>query len=179
MIGAMMLPLIGGSIRATAVRSFWWRRDRAIACFVVGYVAVWLAVGLAWLVPIELLGFGDWLHAPLVGAAAFTVAAAWQLTPAKRTALRACHWTAPLAPRGWAADRDCLQFGWSIGLRCVVTCWALMLACALAGHGLAPMAVASGVTIAERCTFRLDAVRTSVVLLVTALLIGRAALIPT
>src|SRR5579859_2432303 len=43
---AMMVPLTIGSIRLTANASLWHRRDRAIAAFVMGFVAAWLVPGM-------------------------------------------------------------------------------------------------------------------------------------
>ncbi len=37
-------------------------------------------------------------------SAVLAAAAAWQLTPAKRRALRGCHRSVPLPPRGWRAE---------------------------------------------------------------------------
>ena len=150
MVVAMMVPLVLGNIRATAARSLWRRRDRAVASFIIGYITPWLGLGLA-LVPLATLRAPDsWLHGSRGAAFGLAVAAAWQLVPAKRRALWSCHRTAPLAPWGWRADRDCWRYGWMIGRRCVVSCWALMLACVLGGHSMTVMASASGVAAVER-----------------------------
>lgn len=144
---AMMVPMVAGSIRLSAQRSFWRRRHRAAAGFLTGYLACWLLVGVAvLLLPLR--------AGPAETAIAFVVAAVWQLTPWKRRALVACHWRMPLAPRGWRADRDCLRFGWGCGLRCFVSCWALMLACFLSGHALAATAAGAAVGLAERYLVR-------------------------
>src|SRR6476620_12211696 len=45
MIVAMMLPLLVTPVRVVAARSLWRRRHRAIASFLVGYLATWLVVG--------------------------------------------------------------------------------------------------------------------------------------
>jgi predicted metal-binding membrane protein len=82
------------------------------------------------------------------------VAAAWQLTPVKQRAVWSCQRTAPLAPRGWRADRDCVRFGWDIGRRCLVSCWAMMLACSLAGHSVPAMTLAGLCGAAERYASR-------------------------
>src|ERR1044071_773882 len=47
MVVAMMLPLISDSARSVAARSLWFRRQRAIVGFVLGYLSVWLAAGIA------------------------------------------------------------------------------------------------------------------------------------
>ena len=130
----------------TATRSLWRRRDRAIGGFLLGYLSPWLLAGAAVAeVDVMLLP-----QLPLVGAVAFAVAAAWQLTPVKAPGLQACHRSVPLAPHGWRADRDCFRFGWLTGTQCLVSCWALMLACVLAGHSLPAMVCVSIVGVAER-----------------------------
>jgi predicted metal-binding membrane protein len=154
MVVAMMVPLVLEPIRATAARSLWRRRHRAIGGFLLGYVGPWLIVGGVISVVEVALGVTERLD-PTAGAAlGFAVAAVWQLAPRKWQALQACHRTAPLAPRGWRADRDCVRYGWSIGRSCVVSCWALMLACVLAGHSLPAMMVAATVATADRYLVR-------------------------
>lgn len=151
MVAAMMLPLVVEQIRTTADRSLWRRRHRAIAAFVIGYVTPWFLLGVCISIVTSALGVHDRPAVPLA-AAGFAIAAAWQLTAAKRRALSSCHRTMPLAPRGWRADRDCCRYGCSVGLRCVVSCWGLMLVCLLASHGLAVTIGATAVALAERYT---------------------------
>lgn len=150
MIAAMMVPMVLGSVRATAARSMWRRRSRAIAGFLLGYVGMWFIAGLLILALLDALELDKRFSSPALAAAGFAAAAAWQLTPVKRRALWSCHRTAPLAPRGWKADGDCIRYGWTIGGRCVVSCWALMLACLLAGHGLVPMGIVAVTGAGER-----------------------------
>ena len=45
MVLAMMLPLTIDAVRATAIRSLWRRRDRAVAVWLCGYLAPWLLLG--------------------------------------------------------------------------------------------------------------------------------------
>ena len=142
---AMMLPMVAPSIRATAERSLWRRRHRAMAAFLAGYIACWMIVGALFV--LAPLPAGPWTM-----GAALAVAAVWQLTRTKQIALRGCHRTLPLAPQGWQADRDCLGYGWFVGTRCVVSCWALMLVCFVAGHALLPMIGVTTVTAIERYT---------------------------
>ena len=149
MVLAMMVPLQRFSIRVTATRSLWRRRDRAIGGFLIGYLSPWLLVGGCVAALEVALGRLPWL-----GGVGFGIAAVWQLTPVKARALRACHRSVPLAPRGWRADRDCFRFGWLTGGQCVLSCWALMLACVLAGHSLTAMVCVSIVGVAERYVFR-------------------------
>src|SRR5260370_3665377 len=90
---------------------------------------MWVAAGC-----VAVAGFAVRLPNAWRACAAFAAAGAWQLTRTKRIALTGCHRSAPLAPHGWRADRDCLQFGDLIGTRCIGRCSALMLASFAGGH---------------------------------------------
>ena len=143
MTAAMMLPMVTDHVRLTAERSFWYRRNRAMAGFLLGYLGLWAIPGAALaLVPFHPDG--------RTAAISFAIAGIWQLTPWKRRALVGCHRTIPLAPRGWRADADCIRFGWLTGTRCLQSCWALMLACAMSGHALLATAGLLAVGLAER-----------------------------
>lgn len=96
----------------------------------VGYVAVWAVFGLAINLVAHLF---DLRGSQLAVAAGLLVVAAWELTPWKRRALRACYATIPLAPRGLKADMACVRFGIRNGLVCVQGCWTLMAAMLVAG----------------------------------------------
>lgn len=150
MVIAMMVPLVVGPIRTTAARSLWHRRHRAIAIFLAGYLTLWLAAGVAASLLASLLGVHGGSEHPLLVASGFALAAGWQLAPAKRRALNACHRTMPLAPRGSRADRDCFHYGVRIGVYCLTSCWALMLACMLMGHATAVLVGVSLVLAGER-----------------------------
>jgi predicted metal-binding membrane protein len=156
MVVAMMLPLVRGPIRATATRTLWNRRDRAIGGFLAGYVAVWMAAGALGALGLGVLGAHLRVEPLAAAAGAFTVAALWQQTPARRRAVMACHRTVPLAPRGWRADRDCLRYGWMVGTRCLISCWAVMAACVALEHSVAVMAFVGGLGAVERYTARPD-----------------------
>ncbi len=157
MVGAMMLPLVFDHLRVAAARSLWTRRHRAMAAFLCGYAAVSVLSGivLSWIVRALGIPLHGAASAP-VAAAAFAFAAIWQITPHKRRALMACHRTVPLAPSGWRAHRDCLQYGWFVGRSCLISCGGLMVACVLVGHALPAMIVATTVTAAERVSVRAD-----------------------
>jgi predicted metal-binding membrane protein len=149
MIGAMMLPVAAPALRHVAFRSFPARRGRAMALFLLGYGAVWLAVA-----PIFLAG-GLFLHLASASALlplglALAAAALWQRGAGKRAALRRCHRTVPLPPAGARADAACLGFGLSHGGACLASCWALMLIPAVAGHQAGLMLLASAIGVAER-----------------------------
>lgn len=153
MVIAMMWPLIGGRVRATAVRSLWRRRAWAVVVFLVGYVAVWLTAGVI----VTFLILWGKSHCSIDATSLFIVfmlAAAWQLTPYKELALRLCHRTIPLSPQGWRADRDCFHYGLMIGGGCFLSCGLLMAACAVSSHNMAAMLGTGVIGFVERYSFR-------------------------
>lgn len=150
MVVAMMLPLTVNGTRVTAVRSLWARRHRAILFFILGYLSAWLLAGMIVCGVIVIFHTNMWFRPTLAVSAAFSSAALWEFTTAKRRALRSCHRTIPLAPRGWRATADCLRYGWVIGGNCLVNCGALMLACTMARHSMAAMVGTGSIMVVER-----------------------------
>jgi predicted metal-binding membrane protein len=148
MVIGMMLPLTLTNVRHVAISSLWRRRHRAIAAFLVGFLAVWIVVQSAIV--------GTWgLLTPLIGwetaaGVAILAAALWEVAPIKRQRLRRCHRTMPLAPRGWRADADCARYGVTTGFSCVTMCWALMVAAAAFSHSFLAMCVLFGVQLSGR-----------------------------
>ena len=159
MVVAMMFPLSVGAIQATAARSLWRRRHRAIAWWLVGYIAPWSLLGVSlWLIAATLFIRNQSAPGILI-ALAFAAAASWHTTSIRARALSGCHRTQPLAPAGWRANFDCLRYGWATGTNCVVACGALMVACSLLGHGLGGLLAMISVTalsLAERYMVRPD-----------------------
>jgi predicted metal-binding membrane protein len=154
MVAAMMFPSLVPQVRLVALRSFWMRRRRAIALFLAGYCAVWVLYAvLAELLLAGLQQASSPLFRYLVPFS-LLLAAIWQLTPQKRRSLVACHFTMPLAPAGWRADRDCSHYGVRTAWHCLVSCWALMLLCAFAGHTLWAMLVVTLISLSERIVRR-------------------------
>lgn len=150
MIAAMMLPPLIGQLRFVGSRSLWFRRDRAMCLFLVGYSSLWLLFGLLAETVLLLPRSLSANFASYVTPAGFVLAALWQLSPQKRRSLVACHSTAPLAPAGWRADSDCFRHGLRIASTCCASCWALMLACAASGHTLPVMLVVTLIVWFER-----------------------------
>jgi predicted metal-binding membrane protein len=148
MVVAMMAPLTVSGVRHVAVASAWRGRRVAVAEFMAGYVAVWLAASVL----IALAWGGLAAAVPWAAAVALVVAAAvlWELAPARRRQLVRCERTVPLARRGWRADRDRLRFGAERGVSCVATCWALMAACTAFAHSVPVMAILFAVRIVPR-----------------------------
>ncbi len=150
MLVAMMAPLLIPSIQYVRQRSFKHRRARAVALFVAGYGAVWMAAGavvLAGEIAAKLWAPMSFL--PAAGAA--LIAAVWQFSPIKQRALNRCHSHTELAAFGAAADLAVLRFGLAHGRWCVVSCWALMLFPMLlpSGH-VASMAAVAFLVFSER-----------------------------
>jgi hypothetical protein len=148
MVIAMMLPLTLTNVRHVALSSLWRRRHRAIAAFLVGYLAVWIVVQSAIV--------GTWgLLTPLIGwetaaGVAILAAALWEVAPIKRQRIRRCHRTVPLAPRGWGAHADCARYGVTTGFSCVTMCWALMVAAVAFSPSILVMTVLFGVQMSGR-----------------------------
>jgi predicted metal-binding membrane protein len=149
MVLAMMLPVVAPQARRIAMRSLWERRHRAMAWFLVGYIAVWLAVG-AVLVGV-LVAVGRLHPGPAVLAAALLAAAGWQVAGARRRVMRRCGALRACAARGWRANRDCADAGVRLGLRCTFTCGPVMLA-TVVGHGLTLMAGLLALLLSERAS---------------------------
>jgi len=176
MVVAMAPPLAMPLIRHVSVRSFAQRRCRAVMEFTVGGIAPWLVAGVAAvpvLISVPMSGLGQSATASL----AFAVAAAWQLTPAKCLALRRCHRTMPLAPRGIQADRDCLRYGVVYGGYCVASCWAMMLAAMLSAHAWLAMLYVQFIAMEERRPGRPSATATALALLAGSALNAMAVLL--
>jgi predicted metal-binding membrane protein len=151
---AMMGPAALAGVRHTGLNSLRWRRGRAMAGFAAAYLAVWAAFGVLALAAAALFT-GAAVPGPAALAAVLAIAAAWQLTPAKRRSLRACHRSVPLPPRGWRAEWGSLRFGLRNGAACLGSCWCLMLVmvAAPAGQVLWMVGLAGAVT-AERVAQR-------------------------
>lgn len=145
MIAAMMVPTVLPLV-ATFRRLVAGRPDagRLVAAVLSGYVAAWLAFGLAahaadagiraaaaaspWLVE----------HAWAVGAGVLALAGAFQFSALKYRCLDRCrtpfgflnsHW------RGVSPRREALGLGLAHGAFCVGCCWALMLVTFVVGMG--------------------------------------------
>jgi predicted metal-binding membrane protein len=134
MVLAMMLPVVAPLARHIALRSLWARRQRAIAWFLLGYLAVWAVVGA---LLVGLLAAIRRPHPPPAMLVPILVAAAmWQVSRPRRRVLRRCETPRPAAVRAWAADRACVTAGWRAALRCTFTCGPAMLAMAITHNPL-------------------------------------------
>lgn len=129
---AMMVPTAMPAVRHVAGTSLYWRRRRAAAEFLAIFLALWIAFSILALDPLASLGPANSATALIIALAA---ASAWQLTPLKLRALRACHRSRPLPPRGWRASAGVTGFALRNGAACLASCWAMMTVAALAGAG--------------------------------------------
>lgn len=130
MMGPMALP----AVRHVALNSLRTRRLRAMAIYFAVFTAIWMAFGAVALAGERLATQTLGIDSRVLLAAALAVAAAWQLTRAKRRAIYACTRTVALPPTGRRADAACARFALKQGRRSVVSCWALMLVMAAVGH---------------------------------------------
>jgi predicted metal-binding membrane protein len=150
MLVAMMAPVVIAPVRHVRDRSFAHRRAHAIALFVAGYAAIWMAAGVVLLplaLGIRLIAHESSLPVVLVT----TIAIVWQFSPFKQRCLNRCHSHGELAAFGPAADIGALRFGLTHGVWCAGSCWALMLVPLLLSRGhLVGMAAASLCLFAER-----------------------------
>jgi len=135
------LPLLEIFRRLTRDRA---DRGRLVLLLVCGYLAVWLAFGMAAHVfdlgLHKLFDRSGWLQAnPWVfGAAPLLVAGAFQFSDLKYRCLEKCRTPLSFVMEHWRGRRESLQafaLGASHGIFCVGCCWALMLLMFAVGTG--------------------------------------------
>jgi len=150
MLAAMMGPALIAPVRHVRDRSFARRRVRAIALFVAGYGAVWMAAGVVLIALARAMRLAaSESSVPLV--LALVIALVWQFSPAKQRCLNRCHAHSELPAFGVAAELGALRFGLAHGVWCAGSCWALMLVPLLISRGhLAAMALVTLWLIGER-----------------------------
>lgn len=148
MATAMMVPVAMPAVNHVGGKSLFWRRRRATAEFLAVFLGLWIAFGA-----IVLGALSSWGPAgsPYAFAAALALAALWQLTPLKLRAMRACHRSRRLPPRGWRASAGVADFALHNGSACIASCWAMMAAASLAGPAsLLWMGAMTGVMTTEK-----------------------------
>lgn len=147
MVPAMMIPPALPMARHVIVNSKRYRRQRAGILFSGASLLLWAGLGLA------AVGLAAWAgaygHRRWLLGGSLLVAAAWELTPAKRRALKACHRTLPLPADGPRAATACVKMGVRYSWACFKASWALMLPMVLAGHAAVLMLLATGIALAE------------------------------
>ena len=147
MVLAMMLPVAARQVRGVAQRSIWSRRQRSAVFFVLGYVALWSAVGALLVGVVVATGLDDGATDLLV--VSLLLAAAWQTSAPRRRLVRRCEALKLGAPSGLAGDVDCTRAGLRAGVRCLQECWPAMIAMALS-QSLLLMAGLTVVLLTER-----------------------------
>ena len=150
MVVAMMVPLQIQGVRLTAERSLWSRRHRGILGFLVGYLGVWILLGLVISHLVVFPTGSNTLNWATGAAIGFLVEAVWLLSPGKRLAMHICNKTLALSPCGWRANRDCISYGSVVGYGCMLNCWPLMLGCLLSGHSVVVMLFGYGLAWVDR-----------------------------
>ena len=151
MVAAMTPPLAIDSLRVVALRSFPKWRVRTQAAWFAAYAGVWAAATM--LAELPLMALPPPLR-PHLAAAAFLAAALWQLTPAKRRALNACHKARPLPAGGPRAVAAGAGWGARVGAACLAACGPMMLAAMAASWPAAAMAGVSALALYERYVAR-------------------------
>jgi predicted metal-binding membrane protein len=127
MLLAMMPPLLASPLQHVWRRSLTRRRGRAIALFVMGYLAVWLGLGVLLVATsLVLASAATETSLPAIAIGAL-VAMGWQATPLKQACLNLCHRRPALTAFGLRAETDALVYGITQGIWCAGACWALML----------------------------------------------------
>ena len=156
MLTAMMLPLIAPVINHLAGRTFADCRERAAGWFTAGYVSVWIGVML--LASLFLVTMHTVISTMRLSTLAPTIccglAALWQGSGAKRTALRRCHRLPILATSATNADRAFLRFGLIHGYRCARACAPTMILPMVGAPGIGTMAIIFVILSAERTVAR-------------------------
>ena len=142
MILAMMLVVGIPRVRLVAAVCPGRIRARAIAQTVAGVVLAWVLLGLVVSVIPVVVPTATASGAPLAFVAIWLVAAAWQLTPWKWTALRRCHGVHVPRREGDGVAR--LRMGARQSVWCIASCGPAMVAMVLTGH---PLVLMVGLTI--------------------------------
>lgn len=134
-----------------------------VAAVILGYLAVWLAVGAVLQLFIWLLHTGAdrvvWhpVAPHIFSAVVLCIAGLYQFSPLKYACLEKCrspllflvsHW------RGNAATLQALHLGAAHGLFCVGCCWSLMLLMFLVGAGSLGVMLILGALMAMEKNFR-------------------------
>ena len=154
MMAAMMLPATAPVVALVARTS----PPARTAAFVGGYLAVWVAFGLAAYGVYRVVAaidpaFLDWERGgPYVAGVAVIAAGLYQLTPLKAVCLKHCRSPMHLLLARWrAGGAGAARMGVEHGVWCAGCCWALMLVLFAVGvMSLFWMAVVAAVILAEK-----------------------------
>jgi predicted metal-binding membrane protein len=137
MMAAMMLPAVTPIVLLFRTVQRAWAAQGKLAVptssFVGGYLAVWLAAGIAaFLIYALVQGVAGRLHAdsgwlPYLGGAIVVSAGIYQLTPLKNVCLRHCRSPFHFLMHGWGEGRmGAFRTGAGHGIFCLGCCWGIM-----------------------------------------------------
>ena len=156
MMAAMMLPSAAPMVllhhAGTRGEAALGRVARS-AVFVLGYLVVWAAIGIAvWLGGLVAEALLPMDARPYAVALVLAAAGAYQLTPLKHACLRACRTPADFLVTHWYGGRlGTLRLGLAHGVYCVGCCVALMAVFVGAGAmGLAWAVAIAAIVFAEK-----------------------------
>jgi predicted metal-binding membrane protein len=145
---AMMVPAALPIARDHGIGALWARRQRTVGLFFTGYLAVWAAFGAAAAAAVALAQDVLGVDHRVLLATTLLGAATWETAAVKWRAVRSCHQSTPLPPRGARADAACARAGITYGRRCATSCGAMMLVMAVAGHAAIGLMLALTVIVA-------------------------------
>lgn len=131
---AMMLPLAASSAGLVAERSLRRRRKSAVGEHLVGFAFVWAGFGMC--AGIAVTTVRDLMPPQVVFACLAGIAAAWQLSDARRRAADRCGYVRLGPPAGWRCDVSTVVAGFSRAVPCLRTCALPMGAMVAAPHPL-------------------------------------------
>lgn len=156
MTGLLAVP----GVRTAVFTSPWWRRRRAVALFVAGFVLPWTAV----VVGLSELGvvLSGVVAPPAVSGALLALCALAQLHPRRSLRVAECDRPMRIRASGSSADLDCARFGVVSAARCVRLCALPMLAMLSAPASLWLMAALAALPLGERVSRRRWPVLTAV-----------------
>jgi predicted metal-binding membrane protein len=176
MAAAMTLPATIPAAQHVATNSLRRRQWTAVAVFTLLYLAVWVAYGAA--ATFASSSLSGALH-PAVLVAVLAVAALYELSAIKRSALNRCHRSAPLRAHGLAATASVARFAWINASGCLGACWAAMLIMLLipAPAQLATALVLTAIMSHQKLTRRPQRARRGTALLYIAAAAGIATLL--
>jgi predicted metal-binding membrane protein len=162
MMAAMMLPSVAPMVllfaRVSRERASRGREHVPTWIFVLAYLAVWAAYGLAAYGIFRLVkhanpGFLSWHRdGPYVAGGAIIAAGIYQLTPLKEVCLRHCRGPMHYLLHGWKEGRGgAILMGAEHGLYCVGCCWGLFIVLFAVGvMSIFWMALIAAVVFAEK-----------------------------
>lgn len=174
MVLAMMLPIAASHLSVAVAKCLPCHRWQVLVAASLGYLAVWLLLGVPFIALHLLAAAVDSLAAwPAVPLVTYAAAIGWCMAPPRRKALRKCHPVPAFFGSGrsqsWAAG----LWGVRLAGHCAAVCFFVMAAPMLSGQGMTGMMIATQVLLSERVAPRPEPARVALplaLLLAVALL---------